>query len=131
MDASFPRPSAMAYIYWDNSMTYPEFGQYKSFVDPENPLCNAYSDQKGHVFYVEPSFYYGLCGYKEKRADRFAEIMAQIEQAIKTNPKTVFVGDYEHPFVKKDGFVYLEIQDIADPLRIYVEDKSRGSDYGD
>ena len=32
---------------------------------------------------------------------------------------------------EKDGYVILEITDITDPLHIFVEDKSRGSDYGD
>jgi hypothetical protein len=31
----------------------------------------------------------------------------------------------------EEGFIILEIFDITDPLKIYVEDKSRGSDYGD
>ena len=46
--------------------------------------------------------------------------------------KVVFVYDYENPYVKDlDGFIYRELTDISDPLHIFVEDKSRGSDYGD
>jgi hypothetical protein len=112
-------------------MLYPEFGQYISFVDAGNPLANGYKTKEGHVFYVEPGFYTGLLGFKEKRADQFPQILKRIDETVRKNPKVIFVGDFEHPFVKKDDFIYLEIQDITDPLNIFVEDKSRGSDYGD
>jgi hypothetical protein len=112
-------------------MLYPEFGQYISCVDPSNPLANCYKTSSGHVFYVEPGFYTGLLGFKEKRAEQFPQIMARIGETVAKNPKVIFVGDFEHPFVKKEDFIYLEVQDITDPLKIFVEDKSRGSDYGD
>jgi hypothetical protein len=57
--------------------------------------------------------------------------MKAIEQIIKDNPKVVFTGNFETPFIDKEGFLYREIGDITDPLKIFVEDKSRGSDYGD
>lgn len=118
-------------IIADNTMVYPEFCQYKSFVDPSFPLVNAYRTKDGHVFYVEPGFYLGLQGYKERRFDRFDEIMAAIDKVVSDNEKVIFTGNFESPFMSKEGFIYREIQDIADPLGIYVEDKSRGSDYGD
>ena len=39
--------------------------------------------------------------------------------------------EYEAYFEEIEGYIYLEITDITDPLKIYAEDKSRGSDYGD
>mgnify|MGYP006395210825 CR=1 FL=1 len=112
-------------------MLYPEFGQYKSYVDPTNSLVNAYQSEEGHLFYVEPGFYYALQGLKEKRRDDFPRIMQAIGNVVKNNPKVVFTGNFETPFIDKDGFLYREISDITDPLKIFVEDKSRGSDYGD
>jgi len=112
-------------------MLYPEFGQYKSYVDPTNGLVNAYKSEEGHLFYVEPGFYYALQGLKEKRRDDFPRIMQAIGNVVKNNPKVVFTGNFETPFIDKEGFLYREISDITDPLKIYVEDKSRGSDYGD
>ena len=112
-------------------MLYPEFGQYKSYVDPTNGLVNAYKSKEGHLFYVEPGFYYALQGLKEKRRDDFSRIMQAIDNVVKNNPKVVFTGNFETPFIDKDGFLYREISDITDPLKIFVEDKSRGSDYGD
>lgn len=47
-------------------MIYPEFEQFESFVDPLNPYCNAYKTKEGHIFYVEPGFYSGMQGFKEK-----------------------------------------------------------------
>jgi len=112
-------------------MLYPEFSQYKSFLDKSNPLCNAYITSSGAIFYVEPSFYAGLMGFKEKRLDNFLDIVKKMEKVVEANRKVVFVGDFEHPFVVKDDYVYREIQDITNSLDVYVEDKNRPSDYGD
>ena len=44
----------------------------------------------------------------------------------------VFVGEEDYEITKDvEGAIYLTIQDVCDPLLIFVEDKSRGSDYGD
>lgn len=112
-------------------MLYPEFNQYESFVDSENPFANAYRTKEGHIFFVEPGFYEGLLGYKEKRPERFQELLAAIDDIVKKNERVVFTWNFESPFVQKEGYIYREIIDIADSLKIYVEDKSRGSDYGD
>jgi hypothetical protein len=112
-------------------MLYPEFNQYLSFVDPTNPLCNAYRTEEGHIFYVEPGFYEGLMGFKEGRRDRYDELLQAIYGLIGAYPRLIFTWNAEAPFMIKEGFLYREIGDIADPLGIYFEDKSRGSDYGD
>ncbi len=112
-------------------MLYPEFNQYISFADPTNPLCNAYQTKEGHVFYVEPGFYLRMLGFKEKREERYSDLLAAIYDFIAKNPKVVFTWNAEEPFMLKEGFLYREIQDFSDPLKIYVEDKNRGSDYGD
>lgn len=39
--------------------------------------------------------------------------------------------DYEVPLTHAENYIYQEITDITDSLGIFVEDKSRGSDYGD
>src|SRR5574344_1216174 len=109
-------------------MLYPEFSQYKSIYDKSNPLCNVYETKTGGVFYVEPSFYAGLMGFKEKRFGGFPAILTRIDEIIERNQNGVFVGDYDHPFVNKEGFIYHEIQDITDPLGVFVEDNSRPSD---
>ena len=51
---------------------------------------------------------------------------------VKKNKKVVFTGNFEFPQTETDeDYIILEITDVTDPLKIYVEDKSRGSDYGD
>lgn len=112
-------------------MTYDEFNKYHPFVDAKNKLVNAYTDDEGNSFYVEPGFYDGLRGFKEKRAEDFDRIMAAIDETIKKNHKVIFTADFEYPWITRDGYIYREIHDITDPLLIFVEDKSRGSDYGD
>lgn len=112
-------------------MTYEEFDKYQSVIDPLNHLVHCYEDKEGNRFYVEPGFYDGLLGFKEKRAERFVEIMEAIDEVIKKNHRVIFTADFENPWISREGYIYREIHDITDPLRIFVEDKSRGSDYGD
>lgn len=54
-----------------------------------------------------------------------------MEIIVKKNRLVVFTGDFESSPTEAEGAIYLEITDITNPLHIYVEDKSRGSDYGD
>ena len=112
-------------------MDYVEFNKYKVYVDAQNKLVHAYEDEEGNRFYVEPGFYSGLMGFEEKRPERFHEILEAMDQTIKSLHKVIFTADFENPWIEREGFIYREILDITDPLNIYVEDKSRGSDYGD
>ena len=68
-------------------MIYPEFEQFESFVDPLNPYCNAYKTKEGHIFYVEPGFYSGMQGFKEKREERYQDLLNGIFDVIKKNEK--------------------------------------------
>ena len=112
-------------------MDYTEFSAYKPYQDPLNSLVHAYTDEEGNLFYVEPGFYDGLLGFEEKRPEAFERIMEEIDKTIKRLHKVIFTADFENPWIDREGFVYREIADITDPLLIFVEDKSRGSDYGD
>lgn len=112
-------------------MVYELFSSYKETTDKAYPFIHHYEDEAGNSFYVEPGFYEGLLGFAEKRAEDLARIMEEIDRLIKTHHQVVFTADFENPWVNKDSYIYKEIFDITDPLRIFVEDKSRGSDYGD
>jgi len=112
-------------------MNYPEFNSYRPLQDEKNHLVHLYGDEEGNLFYVEPGFYDGLLGFKEKRAERFDELMKALDETVKQNHRVIFTADFENPWIEREGFIYREIFDLTDPLRIFVEDKSRGSDYGD
>lgn len=114
-------------------MNYLEFNHLKLEIDPKNPFCSRYVYPNGEVFYIEPAFYTQLEGFKTYHADKYDLIIKRIEEVVLKNKKVVFVGNFEFPQteVEEEGYIYLEITDITDPLKIYAEDKSRGSDYGD
>jgi hypothetical protein len=112
-------------------MLYPEFGQYKSYVDKANPLVNGYQTPEGHIFFIEAPFYEALSGYRDNRPEDFDKIMKAIQVVIHNNPKVIFTGNFESPVLDKKDYIYREIDDITDPLHIFWENKSRGSDYGD
>lgn len=113
-------------------MNYEEFQQFKEEKDRNNPFCKHYVLDDGESFYVEPVFYTMLRGFKDRHDEKtYQRIIERMIEVVKKNKRVVFVGNFENPQTEVEGYIYLEITDLTDPLQIFVEDKSRGSDYGD
>lgn len=112
-------------------MSYEEFKQFKQVKDEQNPFTPHFVIDEEHDFYVEPVVFTQLHGFKERHEDKYEQILQAMVDRVMKNKKVIFVGDFENYFTEKDGYIYLELLDITDPLKIFVEDKSRGSDYGD
>ena len=113
-------------------MIYEEFTKYKEAKDPNNPFCAHYILDSGEDFYIEPAFYTQLRGFKDRHPKEVCDkIIERMIEVVKRNKKVVFVSNFENPQTEVEGYIFLEITDITDPLKIFVEDKSRGSDYGD
>lgn len=111
-------------------MEYELFNDFESFEDEESKFCGHYI-YKGNKFIIEPNFYTQLLGMKEHHLDKFDLIFKALLEVVEKNKRVIFTADYEFPACYKDDYIYREITDITDPLLIFVEDKSRGSDYGD
>ena len=108
------------------------FKEYKIVKDPNNPFSDHYVIDVETDFYIEPAFYTQLKGFEDRHSgDNFQRILNRMIEVVKKNKKVVFVGNFEYPQTEVENYIYLEITDITDPLKIFVEDKSRGSDYGD
>jgi len=112
-------------------MNYEEFEKYRELENSQSKLIKCYQLPCGEIFYIEPPFYTQLMGFKSIYPEQFDRVIAQMETVVIRNKKVEFVYDYENPFLPLDGFIYVEFSDITDALKIYYEDKSRGSDYGD
>ena len=113
-------------------MILEEFKQYRLDTDKNNPFCNRYFLEDGECFYIEPAFYTQLKGFEDRHSkEDYQRIINRMIEVVRKNKKVVFVGNFEYPQTEVDGFIFLEVTDITDPLKIFVEDKSRGSDYGD
>ena len=111
---------------------YEEWKHLNKQVDPNNPFCSLYFYPSGESFYIEPVFYTQLMGFKDHFADKYLLIINKMEELVKKNKKIVFTGNFEHPLTEvEDNYIFLEITDVTDPLQIFAEDKSRGSDYCD
>ena len=110
---------------------YPEFTNLRKEEDKNNPFCALYFYESGESFYIEPVFYTQLMGFKDHFPDQFHLIIEKMEELVKRNKKIVFTGNFENPLTEVDDYIYLEVTDVTDPLKIFAEDKSRGSDYGD
>ena len=111
---------------------YEEWNKYKRLKDPNNPFSPLFELTSGEKFYVEPAFYTQLTNFKEMYSIKdYERILDKMIELVKERKHIVFTYDFEHPLTKNDNFIYLEFKDITDLLRIYIEDKSRGSDYGD
>ena len=112
-------------------MKYEFFKDYKVEINKEHPfLVHVVVDNESD-FYFEPMVYTQLEGFKERHKDKFSLIIEEMIKRVKKNKHVVFVGDFESYYEEIDGYIYLEITDITNSLKIFVEDKSRGSDYGD
>ena len=108
-----------------------DFEMFTKLENTEFPFCNKYS-YEDCIFYVEPMFMSQLEGFKTLRKEEFPKLWEGFLNTIKENKKVIFTHDFEMPIIPDlEGFIYREITDISDPLHIFVEDKSRGSDYGD
>lgn len=103
----------------------------KQLKDNNNPFCYLFEYDNGDQFYIEPIFYTKLKNLLDIYPQYENAILDEMEKRVKKNHRVVFVGTFEYPQTEVDDFIFLEIEDITDSLKIYVEDKSRGSDYGD
>ncbi len=113
-------------------MNYPEFEHLLEVKDNNNPFCKKYVLENGEIFYIEPVFYTQMQGFKEHHPKEYQRIIDEMMRVVLKNKKVVFVGNFEFPQTEvEDDFIFYEITDITNPLHIFVEDKSRGSDYGD
>lgn len=112
-------------------MNYEEFKGFKLEKDEENPFSYHFIIDENTDFYLEPVVFTQLHGFQERHPDKYDLIIESMIERVKSLKKVIFVGDFENYFTEKEGYIYLELLDITDPLKIFVEDKSRGSDYGD
>lgn len=112
-------------------MMYEEFKQFKQVKDDKNPFTPHFIIDDERDFYVEPVVFTQLHGFQERHPDKYDLIIQSMIDRVMKNKKVIFVGDFENYFTEKDGYIYLELIDITNKLQIFVEDKSRGSDYGD
>ena len=112
-------------------MKYEEFSQFNIVMEKDYPFTPHIIIDEETDFYMEPMVYTQLQGFKERHPDKYQQIIDAIIERVRRNKHVVFVGDYESYFTEVPDYIYLEITDITNPLQIFVEDKSRGSDYGD
>lgn len=112
-------------------MEYIEWKNCKKNLDSGSELCPGYYLDEESKFIMEPAFYTQLKNLEPLYPDKFNLVIETINKVVKEKKKVFFTLDYESPFIELEGYIYLEIEDILDSLKIFVEDKSRGSDYGD
>ena len=112
-------------------MNFEEFKDFECRYEKDDPFIPHFIIDEKTDFYLEPLVYTQLQGFKERHKDQHQRIIDSMIERVKRNGKVYFISDFESYFEPKEGYIYLEITDITDPLKIFVEDKSRGSDYGD
>lgn len=108
------------------------FPNYEIVKDDKNPFTHHYVVDNNIDFYIERIFLTKLDNFFSMQKENKEIVLQKMDEVIKKNKHVVFCGDFE--FIQTEvgeHYIYLEIEDILNPLNIYVEDKSRGSDYGD
>lgn len=109
-------------------MNYEEFSKFQEVTD--NKFVKKFAD-KSSSFYIEPAFYTQLMGLKERLPEEFDKVIKTMLDIVEKNKLVAFVYDYENPFLDYKDAVLREFVDITDQAKVFYEDKSRGSDYGD
>ena len=110
-------------------MNYEEFKDYKEITD--NKFVKKFETKDSHIFYIEPAFYTQMMGLFERYPENKIKFLKAVDQIIEKNKLVAFVYDYEAPFLDYKEAVLREFVDVTDSCKIFYEDKSRGSDYGD
>ena len=110
-------------------MNYEEFASYKEIT--ESKFVKKFLGNNGNIFYLEPAFYTQMMGLFERYPDQKENFMSELTRQININKEIAFVYDFENPFLDYGDAVLREFTDVTDACKIFYEDKSRGSDYGD
>lgn len=110
-------------------MNYEEFDKYKEITS--NRFVKEYLSENGNKFFIEPAFYTQMLGLFERYPDYRNLFLKELDKQIQNNKIIAFVYDFENPFLDYKDAVLREFIDITDSCKIFYEDKSRGSDYGD
>ena len=110
-------------------MNYEEFSQYKEITDSK--FVKKYECENRNIFFVEPAFYTQMIGLFERYPEQKDNFMSGLNQIVLKNKEVAFVYDFENPFLDYKDAILREFVDVTDACKIFYEDKSRGSDYGD
>ena len=110
-------------------MNYEEFAKYKE--EKDNNFVKKFLTSEGHIFYIEPAFYTQFSGLLERYPEQKDNFLKEMDNQINKNKAIAFVYDFENPFLDYKDAVLREFTDVTDACKIFYEDKSRGSDYGD
>ena len=110
-------------------MNYEEFNDLIEVKD--NSLIKCFAFPTGEKFYIEPAFYTQLMYLNQILPNEFPKVIKEMRRVVLQKKLISFVYDFENPFYPVEGSIYYEITDITNPIHVFYEDKSRGSDYGD
>ena len=114
---------------------YSEWKNLKRIIDNKNPFSALFEYEDGSRFYIEPIYYSYLSSTYIQYPNRKDDILNEMERIVRKNRCVIFTGmdeEYEdEPLTKCDEAIILTIYDVLNGLQIYIDNKSRGSDYGD
>lgn len=112
-------------------MLYEEFSQYPEAEPLYKGLIKGYRAPNGDIFYVEPAFITALRVYKDKIPEAYDSMLKEIYRRIEEHGKIIFTPNFEMWNDGPEGYLFVEPEDIATHLGIYLSDDNRPSDYGD
>ena len=110
-------------------MNYEEFSELEELFESKFVKCFRFPS--GQKMYIEPAFYTQLMYLNQINQNDFPKVIVEMKRKTLEKGIISFVYDFENPFFPVNGSLYLEMTDVTDPIKVFYEDKSRGSDYGD
>jgi hypothetical protein len=93
--------------------------RFKKLKDAANPYCALYELEDGSRFYIEPGFHSQLEAINERSAQQLSYIIEEIARLVKKNKAIVFTLDYAKPLTRVEGFIFLELKDVTNPLNMF------------
>ena len=112
-------------------MKYKEWDELNIIEDKKNPFSTLFEYSSGERFYIEPVFYTKFKAMLDHHPEKRTDIIEEMKRIVLKNKRVVFTGSFDFPRTSAPDYIFLELEDITNLLKIFVEDKSRGSDYGD
>ena len=102
----------------------------KKVKNPINDLVPYFECEDCGKFYIEPPFFSKLEGFKNRYGEEKYNILVS-KMIEKTKEElVVFVHDFEEPIIEVEDAIYIELQDLLNEMKIYIEDLNC-NEYGD
>ncbi len=107
------------------------FSKFETLIDLQNSKYAQAYRYKNNTFYIENNFNEVFSRLEKILPDEFELIKKELFNQIEKNKLVVFCINEEYTPIYRPDAIFLTLIDLANKVNVDIENKSRGSDYGD